>query len=100
PCPRGSPPLPTRRSSDLQGCSARVTGTQVGPRAVETLPVLPEVDAHRLQGSRRTGGADRGKCHHSITEAIVEVVRPGKIVSLRLDRKSTRLNSSHEWISY
>src|SRR2546422_5413890 len=43
------------------------------------------VDASRRPGGPQDGGADRGPVHH---------------VGVRGDRKSTRLNSSHGYISY
>src|SRR5438105_12541322 len=36
--------------------------------------------------------------HQSVVGPIIQI--PSLIVSITKDRKSTRLNSSHEWISY
>src|SRR5699024_12452021 len=94
----GSAPLhsfPTRRSSDLAGPGA---------------PVLPlgggDVDAHALRGSRLeldigealelarcVGDARAGDGHVGLHD-----LAPGALA--RVDRKSTRLNSSHVSISY
>src|SRR5947207_6021786 len=91
--PAGSTPFPTRRSSDLLGGGIRhlvkelVQGNELRPLdvPVRLLCLQHEVDAVGEAGvqQRRHFGAGR----------LGEVV-------LGIDRKSTRLNSSHTVISY
>src|SRR5207247_7468294 len=86
--PRALPSFPTRRSSDLQGSEP---------------PSLASQDQTHRPGQVR--GPDRSPFPESAAvdpdtgllegfEGIDQVRLP------REDRKSTRLNSSHEWISY
>src|SRR5207247_9676338 len=85
--PRSLPSFPTRRSSDL----------------AFGLVVRPALDEHGLPRTRglhgvqnrfpRGGFGARPRVTRQRIRAIDVVRRAG-------DRKSTRLNSSHEWISY
>src|SRR5207247_11362848 len=96
PAPR-PPSFPTRRSSDLPRAPDRSVR---GRRHGRTPWVLAE-EAHQLPrglGAGRVG-----------IRAVTAPTRPGVARAvdgpllhegLPLDRKSTRLNSSHEWISY
>src|SRR5690606_41953773 len=83
-CPRGLPPFPTRRSSDLD---------------------RQAVAAAQLRCERACGARDRGRPFGRLRDADDQPLRtpvaddrvdpgPGR------DRKSTRLNSSHVKISY
>src|SRR5207247_9826915 len=69
--------FPTRRSSDLRGILRHLHAGEAAAGG------LPGFRARRENGSARLGDGDG----------------PGALL-LRLDRKSTRLNSSHEWSSY
>src|SRR5207247_11135014 len=91
---------PTRRSSDLR--QPRTGGSSV--RAVH--------DKAYLKSSLRFWGADlpairvavREYCraHPDLTRAELRAIAEALYETdvHELDRKSTRLNSSHEWISY
>src|SRR5207247_5865593 len=89
-------PFPTRRSSDLE----QARGLQVDARTdVFSLGVLIyEMVAGRLPFE--------GSNINEIVASILSdkepspLVRYARGVPAELDRKSTRLNSSHEWISY
>src|SRR5207247_11060374 len=73
-------PLPTRRSSDLGWSRRRLTASAcIGllPARIPPMPPVCRVRSHAAALDRP--GRDRGRDR---------------------DRKSTRLNSSHEWISY
>src|SRR5207247_11155276 len=76
--------FPTRRSSDLlrlvEGVAAR---REAAGRPVDEVHV-PEHVIHRLRGANVRGPLADDQRH----------------LRLAQDRKSTRLNSSHEWISY
>src|SRR5207247_5004245 len=85
--------FPTRRSSDLNEVigarAAEHTAKGVGRPRVGS--VLPDVRIHidnRIP-VRRPGVDDRRTAINS-----------PRSTNVQLDRKSTRLNSSHEWISY
>src|SRR5207247_8940298 len=78
--------FPTRRSSDL---SARGEGrphrSRLGPRR-----------SRRADGGRSAGRGEAGP-----DRALARRAPAGRALRRRpRDRKSTRLNSSHEWISY
>src|SRR5207247_11262278 len=84
PPPRGLRSFPTRRSSDLTALLGRPPEQLLGKDAAEL--GLAESLA---------GDAPR----------VIEVAFPGRpgggrVARQALDRKSTRLNSSHEWSSY
>src|SRR5207244_12777092 len=76
PPPRHPPPFPTRRSSDLLSMAAHDPG--VG--SVHMVRA-DESDMSQIRADRRIGVNTKG-------------------VDKRSDRKSTRLNSSHQIISY
>src|SRR5207247_9769867 len=91
-------PFPTRRSSDLK---------------IE--PDDPNPTWHRQAGKLIAAGqvdeaiklfAERGRfsIHSDRDDAILNIVRDWSVGGMAnpddQDRKSTRLNSSHEWISY
>src|SRR5207247_11474278 len=92
--PLSSPPFPTRRSSDLHSPFA------TRHSASSTYGATDEHRTDRATHSRHRGPAgdlqsDRepsSRCGHRRTGSRGGV--------LGRDRKSTRLNSSHEWISY
>src|SRR5207247_8413773 len=89
---RNLPSFPTRRSSDLD--DPRKEDREDHDRDDEGLePSLP-IPEGRLQGQdgchrRRQEGQEDG-----LEERVHQAPRVDQ------DRKSTRLNSSHEWISY
>src|SRR5207247_10677114 len=88
---RAPPSFPTRRSSDLGstlrafGCSPSTRG-----RGCHLLRSFPEA------GEGSFGGGDAAE---PSTVGGREEVRRASLAG-KEDRKSTRLNSSHEWISY
>src|SRR5207247_3493379 len=82
-CLRDLHSFPTRRSSDLGGDSAPLDPTE------------------RKTGDERPVGRLAKPMAISTEERrIVTVLFADMAGSTALDRKSTRLNSSHEWISY
>src|SRR5690606_39839154 len=89
---RDLPPLPTRRSSDLHGRPARLN------------PFDKETDMARAQGARArmalafetTYGTPPGSGYTRMPFASATLGAEQPL----LDRKSTRLNSSHVKISY
>src|SRR5207247_8793160 len=87
------PPLhsfPTRRSSDL-------TMTELGRRAdAETVHGHCAPRFERL----RDALADALATGAEVGAALAVRVDGNAVIDLWGDRKSTRLNSSHEWISY
>src|SRR5207247_2842534 len=95
PVHRTPPSIPTRRSSDLHarwrakwpiGCHA---GTDAGTDA------CPGADAHSDRGAPANGDTSNSD---DVTDA--RNCADADRVAHSEDRKSTRLNSSHEWISY
>src|SRR5207247_10381696 len=92
--------FPTRRSSDLD----LFVITQEDPRLEDPKAILSEIEAGAVSSGKRSGEDylvidDRAQ---AVREAIRRA-KPGDTVLLAgkgQDRKSTRLNSSHEWISY
>src|SRR5207247_10593730 len=78
--------FPTRRSSDLRALDV----------IIETMDPLRHVPpAHKFALARqlRRVGTPMERYAWSL-------LRNRGVLGLKLDRKSTRLNSSHEWISY
>src|SRR5207247_11205365 len=97
---RDLPSFPTRRSSDLEVYPAReepvegVSGKLVVDALVEVRPGMtvgwtPALEDGARFLARRARPGDR-----VLTLGAGDVDRAGLLV----DRKSTRLNSSHEWI--
>src|SRR5207244_12222493 len=95
---RRYPPFPTRRSSDLRASrraqrdTSDVASAPLGPHACGTHP-------------RRSQRLDRGLAPEVVEQADMPVhVRAHGVdeagLATVLDRKSTRLNSSHQIISY
>src|SRR3989449_5150861 len=87
-------PFPTRRSSDLSG------RPEVGARLEGRVGVVAPQPLRRLYGGRRVtlGEVQLSQQHQGR-------VRPDRTPvldddALEIDRKSTRLNSSHGYISY
>src|SRR5207253_8713013 len=95
--PRDLPPFPTRRSSDLpprprfgldrchlllSHAEVSVIGKRNGPPPLGNLP----------------HGAEKN--HHAAARRRADLLREHAIVNRFIDRKSTRLNSSHVAISY
>src|SRR5206468_8608549 len=91
---RAIPSFPTRRSSDLGmiardvGAAVTVCSADVHDRAMARLVAGPLATAAALA----VVGAQ--------AEPLLSAAGPGFRDSTRLDRKSTRLNSSHDQISY
>src|SRR5207247_9355162 len=91
-------PFPPRRASDLDRPRTLSAQSPLAPRAAlgrgeDDRPDLARAKVRR-RGSPRS--EDRGKDDendHGGEQAQERRARPS-------DRKSTRLNSSHEWISY
>src|SRR5207247_10201406 len=86
--------FPTRRSSDLS-FAIGIIARPANERAHGFLGI---------RARRPIGGfaafADRTLCRTMIgCDGLVHLISSSKFVAER-DRKSTRLNSSHEWISY
>src|SRR5207247_10959439 len=85
-------PFPTRRSSDLDRFFRENMQAALGR-------------GNTLGGVQPGRAADGNQIHRTVSEERVEVLirfsamRAAESTDL-LDRKSTRLNSSHEWISY
>src|SRR5207247_10388574 len=84
--------FPTRRSSDL-------------PQSVR--PSLREGERRPLVGRGQAEPGDHlaavvviRRVHHHAVRRPVRVARSAAERDVQGDRKSTRLNSSHEWISY
>src|SRR5207247_9579084 len=93
---RHLPPFPTRRSSDL---------TPLSFERATRAAVLPKVSQPSSRSTVATDVTFRawgvGWRHMNVavaTEPLLE--RHEELAQIESDRKSTRLNSSHEWISY
>src|SRR5438105_12226592 len=59
--------------------------------------VIPFDDSRSKTGSYWVTGTDEAKCWHLVRGVLTD---PNIPKLFQKDRKSTRLNSSHEWISY
>src|SRR5438105_7830351 len=69
--------------------------TQIYPLSLhDALPISPRTRRRRVPRSHPTGAARRSDSWAQVTPCLGPMNRIGA------DRKSTRLNSSHEWISY
>src|SRR5205814_10448319 len=97
--PRALHPFPTRRSSDLVARAARADGVLrlddvvvMGHRGIGADVIERGLGVAGLSQEHLAAGGDPAE------DLIVEDV--GAAVVRRLDRKSTRLNSSHLGISY
>src|SRR5205807_7541078 len=95
--PHELPSFPTRRSSDL----TVVTAVKAGPVILSTdppgvqMPLAPIVPAHALK--RPAGSPLIAAARPAATSSAVRPRNPplGLVIVLVIDRKSTRLNSSH-----
>src|SRR5207248_9713310 len=100
PAPQDLHSFPTRRSSDLAQLEERKFPAPV------RLPDLIVVDGGKGQLSAACRELQRLGLHElsiiGLAKEREEIYRPGRSLPLRLrvDRKSTRLNSSHRTISY
>src|SRR5690606_39686069 len=94
PHPRARPPFPTRRSSDLRSGRALPFPAVMGP--------VPRGRALVDEGKElvEERGGEGPQVLHPDDAGAVHKVRGGKRPDQVLDRKSTRLNSSHVKISY
>src|SRR5207248_10894275 len=89
--------FPTRRSSDLAGVVT--TGNAAQPLAGSGIVVLQT--AEMVVGSESAVPADEGPFHQDMLEGAIDALdQRGLIDRTKIDRKSTRLNSSHRTISY
>src|SRR5207247_6270146 len=88
---RYTPPSPTRRSSDLQVLRAR-RDFQI--RQLLDGPAVGEVVVHRADIVQAVRVGDELMVGAVLRQLLHAPVQKPQ------DRKSTRLNSSHEWISY
>src|SRR5207244_12214483 len=86
-------PLPTRRSSDLSVCVVRLSLSCIFERGACPQPLA--VAALRISPPDRTCSGET-RCRR--TRCRLSTYRTH--CRLRQDRKSTRLNSSHQIISY
>src|SRR5207247_11413256 len=97
---RRRPASPTRRSSDLQDdpAAARVEERNRG-RLVAARPLVGVIAYERGLGNGCVHApVDPGKPGGDLVHCPVQIV-DAPLERDREDRKSTRLNSSHEWIS-
>src|SRR5206468_7476364 len=98
--PRDLPSFPTRRSSDL-GLDDGAPGAQ---RPVEAHPGVAREDlADRFAGRYLETGSDSTALAGSLAGGGERSEHPTSVGGKRAgrtDRKSTRLNSSHDQISY
>src|SRR5690606_42010975 len=96
--PRALPPFPTRRSSDLTrpwpGC-----GATPSPTAARHW-TSPVTWWHTAGGSSRPERADPSPAGAFVGLPAMDVLILSLTCLVILDRKSTRLNSSHVKISY
>src|SRR5207247_3806635 len=93
PAPLDLHAFPTRRSSDLlrdDGALERPEGARRDPEARGAQRIDPGGDAGRIAAAGDLRRRDR---HRADLPGAGHRIAPE-------DRKSTRLNSSHEWISY
>src|SRR5207247_10175345 len=94
------PSFPTRRSSDLQGGSVQVWSTDGQPAGT---PLRHDAAARSAQfspdGLRVVTASDDEKARIWTLASGQTIVLPHQGIVSAADRKSTRLNSSHEWIS-
>src|SRR5207247_10779021 len=86
--------FPTRRSSDL--ARSRPDKWIPACAGMTTRGGVDENHRYSLRARPGDGAGDTGECAAARTQEPVI----GDRVDDREDRKSTRLNSSHEWTSY
>src|SRR5207247_9359475 len=94
------PPFPTRRSSDLRGEEALLKPLDLSPPQYNVLRILRGAGSYGL--ACREVGERLLTRDPDITRLMDRLEHRGLVRRTReqKDRKSTRLNSSHEWISY
>src|SRR5207247_9744555 len=91
------PSSPTRRSSDLDEFR-RLSVTPAGREALQDGQMILE-NLHRPKPARSSAApGDRSPSRSTNRKSITQVQKLP--ASDAPDRKSTRLNSSHEWSSY
>src|SRR5207245_7819229 len=96
--PPHQPPFPTRRSSDLDRhdeAGVLRERNKLGRRNHAALGMLPA--QQRLESDDRSGGEIHDRL---VNEPQLVALNAATQIVLQLDRKSTRLNSSHGSISY
>src|SRR5207247_3455818 len=95
----GRHPSPTRRSPDLAiAANCEVAGMlaeQTGAPATVAASLAYLTDRWDGRGPLGRAAADAIPLSMRIVHVAIDAA-----LQRRLDRKSTRLNSSHEWISY
>src|SRR6266536_1189953 len=86
--------MATYESGDTQGAPGRLASSLAGKGP------SPRVRDHGGAAGRQRRAVRSANRHHISGAAPVGARRPGARHLVDGDRKSTRLNSSHEWISY
>src|SRR5206468_13086473 len=100
PPPRPPHPLPTRRSSDLDLPQLSFVHTAIGS-CYSSLCNFPEASRHLRKGleiAERIG--DDSRASRILSNLTMVCTTLGRYEDAIQDRKSTRLNSSHDQISY
>src|SRR5690606_40664757 len=98
--PRALQSFPTRRSSDLPGPGAASPAEQVLLVDADTYGGTVAQRLGLLDESPGLAAAARGAAQGTLDAARLAALAPAVLPGLRVDRKSTRLNSSHVKISY
>src|SRR5207247_7494693 len=87
--------LPPRRSADLATRSCVTPMSAAAGREVVTIEGLSTDGDHPVQRAWKTVTVPQcGYCQPG------QMMQAAALLRAKPDRKSTRLNSSHEWISY
>src|SRR5207247_2258837 len=107
--PTRDAPFPIRRWERGVEVHEEIESDLVGPQALQGVEVLVDIDqffhldvqpALLVELARHAGGQGLPEFQVSAGERQGGTGRPGSLLDEDRDRKSTRLNSSHEWISY
>src|SRR5207247_9507488 len=96
---RGVRSFPTRRSSDLRRAMV-VPAAKVGAEVGEAVVVVFLEQAAAATSTRASTGTASRRNRRARIVFPPQFFLGGPQWARILDRKSTRLNSSHEWISY
>src|SRR5207247_8617214 len=99
PRPPSPPPSPTRRSSDLTSTDDVEERIRLLEAGADDVMIRP-IDERELDARVEALDLRHRRSKELRPSTLVAATRrPGRRL-IALDRKSTRLNSSHEWISY